>query len=290
MLHRVLLFVVVLLVIAPATAVAAEGGDPARLDDLADDVGQATPGTVDGQLALEDRLARLEARVTALDARLFAARFEAKRALGSIMTGPAVERLDSAGRWAPSVQVAGVALNLTDSSDVAALEAMLGDWSRLVDALDELEEVRDSLGAAGEIESLRTCPVAGPHTFGDTWGEWRPGGRPHKGTDMVAAHGTPLVAAEDGSLTQVGRHWAGGVGLYLVGDATGDVYYYAHLADVAPGIETGAVVRRGELLGWVGQTGNADVPHLHLGWMPGAGALDLAALENPYSMLSGLCR
>ena len=107
---------------------------------------------------------------------------------------------------------------------------------------------------------------------------------------MVAAIGTPLVAVENGVVYGGGWHYLGGNNLYLRGDST-DVYYYAHLAWTAPGIRAGAVVEVGDLLGWVGSTGNAESPHLHLGWMPDNPGrwVDLDGLADPYPLLGGLC-
>jgi murein DD-endopeptidase MepM/ murein hydrolase activator NlpD len=137
----------------------------------------------------------------------------------------------------------------------------------------------DHISAGG-----RTCPVAGPHTFRDSWLEPRPGGRQHHGVDMVAASGTPLVAIESGVIWSVGWHWAGGNDLYLRGNS-GDLYYYAHLQGYAPGIAAGVAVGKGQVVGYNGATGNASVPHLHLGYQPGGGPL-----TNPYQLMVKLCR
>ncbi len=137
--------------------------------------------------------------------------------------------------------------------------------------------------SAGTSAEGRTCPVAGPHSFRDSWLEPRPGGRLHHGTDMVAATGTPLVAIESGVIFP-NWHWAGGIGLYLYGDS-GDVYYYAHLSSYAGGISDGARVSLGQIVGYVGSTGNAGVPHLHIGYQPGGGPL-----TNPYQLMVKLCR
>jgi murein DD-endopeptidase MepM/ murein hydrolase activator NlpD len=132
--------------------------------------------------------------------------------------------------------------------------------------------------------SGRTCAVAGPHSFADTWGAPRSGGRTHTGLDMVAAMGTPLVAIENGTIWSPNWHWAGGNGLYLKGDS-GDVYYYAHLQGYASGIVDGARVGVGQVIGYNGNSGNAAVPHLHLGYQPGGGRL-----TNPYQLMVKLCR
>lgn len=130
----------------------------------------------------------------------------------------------------------------------------------------------------------RVCPVAAANTFRDSWGEPRPGGRTHKGTDLVAAHGAPLVAIESGYIWSPNWDYAGGIGLYIRGDS-GDIYYYAHLSAYAPGIVDGLRVGVGQLVGYVGETGNAAGPHLHFGYRPGGGPL-----TNPYQLLVKICR
>jgi murein DD-endopeptidase MepM/ murein hydrolase activator NlpD len=131
----------------------------------------------------------------------------------------------------------------------------------------------------------RTCPVAGANTFRDSWLEPRPyRGGYHHGTDLIAATGTPLVAMESGYIYSRGYHWAGGNGLYIRGNS-GDIYYYAHMQGYAAGTAPGSRVGVTQIVGWVGSTGASSVPHLHLGFQPGGGAL-----TNPYQLLVKLCR
>ena len=132
--------------------------------------------------------------------------------------------------------------------------------------------------------SGRTCAVAGAHTFSNTWGAPRSGGRTHKGVDMVAAMGTPIVAVENGYIWSPNWHWAGGNGVYVRGDS-GDIYYYAHLQGFAPGLYDGMRVGVGQVIGYNGNSGNAAIPHLHLGYQPGGGPL-----TNPYQLMVALCR
>ncbi len=130
----------------------------------------------------------------------------------------------------------------------------------------------------------RTCAVAGAHTFSNTWGAPRSGGRKHTGLDMVAAMGTPIVAVENGYVWSPNWHWAGGNGVYVRGDS-GDIYYYAHLQGYAPGLYDGQRVGVGQVIGYNGNSGNAAIPHLHLGYQPGGGPL-----TNPYQLMVALCR
>jgi murein DD-endopeptidase MepM/ murein hydrolase activator NlpD len=129
----------------------------------------------------------------------------------------------------------------------------------------------------------RVCPVDGATTFTDTWGDPRPGGRTHTGVDMLAAEGTPLVAIESGLIWSPGWSSSGGLGLYIRGDS-GDTWYYAHLSAYVTGLAGGMRVGAGQRVGYVGHTGNASTPHLHLAWQPGGGPY-----QNPYPVVSGLC-
>ncbi len=130
------------------------------------------------------------------------------------------------------------------------------------------------------------CPVDGAVSFSDTWGAPRSGGRTHKGVDMSASRGTPLVAMETGRIYRLSNSTLGGLSVYLLGNS-GDMYYYAHMNSWADGLAGGQTVSAGDLLGTVGTTGNSPswLPHLHLGWQPGGG--DWA---NPYPMVNDLCR
>jgi len=148
------------------------------------------------------------------------------------------------------------------------------------------EEARRNRSDSGHISpSGRTCPVAGAHSFRDSWLEPRPGGRKHHGVDMIAATGTPLVAIESGHIWSMSWHYLGGNGIYVRGNS-GDIYYYAHLHSFASGMSQGVRVDRGQVIGYVGDTGNATgTPHLHLGYQPGGGPL-----TNPYQLMVKLCR
>lgn len=116
------------------------------------------------------------------------------------------------------------------------------------------------------------CPVDGPTSFTDTYGEPRSGGRAHQGVDMYAAMGTPVAAIVDGSVLRKASSGAGGISLYFTG-GDGNEYFYAHLskyAEVSPGDKMSA----GDRLGSVGDTGNAQggPPHLHFEVRPQGGA------------------
>ena len=110
-------------------------------------------------------------------------------------------------------------------------------------------------------------PVVGitPGHLSDSWGNPRDGGRrSHKGIDIFAPKGTPVVAVQDGVITYIGEQSKGGLCLWLSTES-GASFYYAHLDRWASGLYEGMEVRSGDLLGYVGNTGNARTtpPHLH---------------------------
>lgn len=112
-------------------------------------------------------------------------------------------------------------------------------------------------------------PVAGVKANGliDTYSQARAGGaRRHDAIDIVAAEGTPVVAASPGTVEKLfTSQGGGGITVYVRSPDRRWVYYYAHLQGYAPGLAEGQRVKRGQLLGRVGATGNANPagPHLH---------------------------
>ena len=144
----------------------------------------------------------------------------------------------------------------------------------------QMKEAAASTGA--RLTGRFVFPIVGDVTFRNDWGEPRSGGRRHKGTDVFATYGQPLVACEDGTLTSIGLDDLGGLGFFLVG-ASGIHYYYAHLSALAPGAFEGEAVRAGDLVGYVGDSGNAQggTPHLHFQVHPGGGEP-----VNPYPLLA----
>ena len=116
------------------------------------------------------------------------------------------------------------------------------------------------------LSALR-MPVVGvkPHDLDDSWGAPRDGGsRMHKGIDIFARRGTQIVAVSDGIISYIGDQPKGGHCLWLTTE-NGASFFYAHLDRWAPGIYEGMEVHSGDLLGFVGNTGNAlaTPPHLH---------------------------
>ena len=133
-------------------------------------------------------------------------------------------------------------------------------------------------------------PVGAPFNFASTFGAPRMTGtkyeHTHQGNDIFATGGTPLYATSRGVIARKAVAVLGGNKLWLVA-ADGTQYYYAHLSAYADGIEDGAVVEAGQVLGYVGDTGNArgTPPHLHFEIHPGGGAA-----IDPYPILDAVRR
>lgn len=121
------------------------------------------------------------------------------------------------------------------------------------------------------IEDLRnrhlTLPLKGavPDDVHDMFNQPRGGTRRHEAIDMLAPRNTPVIAVEDGTIARLFNSQAGGITLYQSDPTNTYIYYYAHLEKYADGLREGQKVKRGDLLGYVGTTGNAprDTPHLH---------------------------
>ena len=125
----------------------------------------------------------------------------------------------------------------------------------------------------------------------DTFTDARSGGRVHDAIDIMAPRGTPVLATSDGKVEKLFTSALGGLTIYEFDPTTTWVYYYAHLDRYADGLAEGQSLHRGEVIGYVGSSGNAspDAPHLHfevsrLGpekhWWQ-------ASPANPYPLLGG---
>lgn len=137
-------------------------------------------------------------------------------------------------------------------------------------------------------------PVAGVrgNQLIDTFTQARAGGRPHDAIDIIAPRGTPVVAAAEGTVEKLFfSNGGGGITVYVRSVDGLWMYYYAHLDAYAPGLHEGQRLARGDPLGAVGSTGNANPagPHLHFAisamgpndhWWQGRPI-------NPYPLLAG---
>jgi len=178
-------------------------------------------------------------------------------------------------------------------SDVDAIVDQLEDLNGKViaaraDSEAKAAGVQNGLRGVGTAQSFGPAaingfafPVAEPHNFISSFGFPRSGGRQHQGNDLFAPYGTPLFACERGVVTKMGTDSLGGTKLWISGES-GTSYYYAHLSAFAANVVNGTVVEAGDVVGFVGDTGNArgTSPHLHFEIHPSNGpAID------PYPVL-----
>jgi peptidoglycan LD-endopeptidase LytH len=123
-------------------------------------------------------------------------------------------------------------------------------------------------GSPGALE----VPVRGVKRLAlhSSWGEPRSGRRRHQGIDIFAHRGTPVVAAAEGIVVRIGTTDRLGGNTVWVAGKPSTLYYYAHLDGFRPGLRVGEHVEAGDVLGRVGNTGNARTtpPHLHFGMYP----------------------
>jgi murein DD-endopeptidase MepM/ murein hydrolase activator NlpD len=127
------------------------------------------------------------------------------------------------------------------------------------------------VASAADLATLRgrlIVPVRGVATSAlhDDFDQARGAGtRRHEALDIVAPRGTPVVAATDGRVVKLFDSEAGGLTIYQSDGGNRFVLLYGHLDRYEPGLREGATVRQGQVIGYVGSTGNAslDTPHLH---------------------------
>ena len=150
--------------------------------------------------------------------------------------------------------------------DTGRVEAVLSRWK----GPSRISRAKAFLEVAGPF------PVAGPSSWSNDWHAYRPCPYPHlhRGLDIFAAPGTPTVATEDGRVTQIVSNAISGLAVEIQ-DRSGIQYFYAHLSAFARGLHTGQLVRQGQVLGFVGNTGNAagGAYHLHFEIQPGGAAM-----------------
>jgi murein DD-endopeptidase MepM/ murein hydrolase activator NlpD len=115
-------------------------------------------------------------------------------------------------------------------------------------------------------ESQLIIPVLGIKSsqLRDTYSDARGAGRKHDAIDIMAAHNTPVIAAADATVMKLDRGERGGITLYALGSDGKTVYYYAHLDHYEEGIKPGTHLNAGDVLGYVGDTGNAGPGNYHL--------------------------
>lgn len=127
--------------------------------------------------------------------------------------------------------------------------------------------------------AISICPVQGAVSFVDSFGWPRPGGRSHEGIDMLSPYGTPIVAVSDGNAVQT-PNALGGIAVIVYHSGSSDWSYYAHMSSYG----ASGPVKAGQVIGYVGATGDTTVNHLHFEFHPGGGGA-----VDPYETLRALC-
>ena len=120
--------------------------------------------------------------------------------------------------------------------------------------------------ATSALSQKLLIPVAGvrPEQLRDTFTESRSEGRVHDAIDIPAARGTPVLAVADGRIIKLFESERGGTTIYQLDPDNRTIYYYAHLERYADGLAEGHLARRGEVIAYVGDTGNAGAGNYHL--------------------------
>lgn len=162
--------------------------------------------------------------------------------------------------WAGLLISALLVHGLLVSQSVAPASATAPE-AALLQNTDEKIRRRAAVITEGSI----IVPVANVTTraLTDTWGATRSEGRTHEGIDIMAPMGAEVRAAADGRIVKFFDSERGGITIYQFDTSERFVYYYAHLSRRAPGLAEGDVIEQGDVIGYVGMSGNAPVPHLH---------------------------
>jgi murein DD-endopeptidase MepM/ murein hydrolase activator NlpD len=207
---------------------------------------------------LNRRDALLARKVADAEARLMTSRWELERI--TTLLEAAHERLDA---------------------DHAELRKKMAESRRLYALLKQRKEV--VLANISRIRPFAVCPVRGPHAISDSFGIWvqrskaRGGDHVHQGNDISAPMGTPIVAPFDGTAVTAANKM-GGLAVKVLGK-----YGYVYNAHLSRYGKLGSV-HTGDVIGYVGATGNAGGPHDHFEWHPGNGAA-----ADPYHFLMLVC-
>lgn len=178
----------------------------------------------------------------------------------------AVLKPGAAAPATPPVAAASAPATAAMGAAPAAPTEMSSAGQNVSSALPQVKDPGDAQGAQLLAQRSLLVPVVGlaPAAIHDNYDQGR-GNRKHEATDILAPAGTPVVAVDDGRIAKLFTSKAGGLTIYEY-DMPGQLaYYYAHLQRYADGVHEGMTVKRGDLIGYVGSTGNADpgTPHLH---------------------------
>jgi peptidoglycan LD-endopeptidase LytH len=164
------------------------------------------------------------------------------------------------------VLLATAVLSMQYGMTHAPAEATLTKHEAMLSHQPQIPVLPPPVSAAARVsQDELIIPVSGVQRrqLSDTWGQARSEGRTHEGIDILAAQGTPVLAAADGRIVKFFDSVRGGTTIYQFDRSERFVYYYAHLSARAAGLAEGDQVRQGQVIAYVGMTGNAPIPHLH---------------------------
>lgn len=149
----------------------------------------------------------------------------------------------------------------------------------------KLEYLSRLTGLAIPVEGISASSLR------DSYREGRSGGRTHEAIDIHAPRGTPVVAVADGTILRLHQGPLGGNAIYHLDEDGRTRYYYAHLDRYADGLAVGQPVKRGDVIGYVGDTGNAQPGDFHLHFsvslLNDAKQWWKGTPLNPYALLTG---
>ena len=176
-----------------------------------------------------------------------------ERTAGSVLETPSVPTV-STGPTQTATPSPGVAV-IPSGSDTASPSP------------ESIQSTKDSILSNNFVGTLKLIiPVTGvrPEQLQDTFTDARSEGRAHDAIDIMAPAGTPVVAASDGEIVRLFQSDRGGTTIYQLSPDKKLVFYYAHLQRYADGLVAGKFARQGEVIGYVGDTGNASAGNYHL--------------------------
>jgi murein DD-endopeptidase MepM/ murein hydrolase activator NlpD len=254
----------------------------------------------DQLMGLAAEIVASESKLAALDAELRAAKAAINRRAASVYRSGRIELVTvllSARTYRQFLSAFDLMKSVTnrDAKELGRIRALKDEAAKLREDLERRKAEQQaliadlakrqkrmdaSLAALGrEYEKVRAevekrksgfaFPVRAPYSYTDSYGAPRMEGtryyHRHEGTDIFAIRGTAVLAVVDGVLEKVGSDTLGGIKLWLRSPGDNWTYYYAHLAGYAPGVANGRRVAKGEVLGFIGNTGNAigTPSHLH---------------------------
>jgi len=186
-------------------------------------------------------------------------------ATGELRHSPDDARSTPTPATAESAPTPGATVVAPASSDTAAAPSPSANSPAQASPTPPASTEEARAAAASNASGL-LIPVAGvrPEQLQDTYTQSRSEGRTHNAIDIMAARNTPVLAAADGTIIKLFQSERGGIAIYQLGTDRRTVYYYAHLERYADGLAENRFARRGELLGYVGDSGNAGRDNCHL--------------------------